>query len=252
MSASKTIVLITGANGGIGYLTAQALITSSPNYHVIIGSRSLTKGETAVTELQKTSPKSTVSVIQLDVTDEQSIANAAAQVEKEHGRLDVLINNAGIISHAQKLIDSLRETFETNTFGAAVTTEIFAPLLLKSKSPKLIYVTSELGSLAMRADSTNTHYNLPATAYRMSKAAMNMLMLCDVQKYGGKGLKAWAFNPEYVVTNLSGTGEKGREERIKNGAGDAAESARGIREIVEGKRDGDAGKFIFKDGVHEW
>ncbi|TVY84110.1 Short-chain dehydrogenase/reductase tropE [Lachnellula suecica] len=231
MDSNKTVVLITGANGGIGYETALLLATSATSFHVIVGARSAEKGEKAVSDIKSQSPKGTLSHVQLDVTDSNSIKNAVSTVEKDFGRIDVLINNAGIISHATALIDQLRETFETNTFGPAIVTEAFTPLLLKSKSPKLIYVSSNLGSITWRSDPTNPYYALPAPAYRMSKAALNMLLACDYATLGSKGVKAWAYCPGYVVTNLSGTGEKGRQERVERGAGSAVDSAKGILAI---------------------
>lgn len=79
-----------------------------------------------------------------------------------------------------------------------------------------------------------------------------MLMMCHHVELGAKGVKVFAFNPGYVVTNLSGTGEQGVQERIRNGAGDLKESAEGIVRCVEGRRDADVGKFVNKDGFHLW
>lgn len=244
--------LVVGGNGGIGYLTAESLVASSPNYHVIICSRNKERGEKALLELHKESPKGSFSLIQLDVTDEKSIAAAAKLIEKEYGRLDVLINNAGIIPKTTPLIKNLREVFETNTFGPAIVTEAFTSLLEKSKNARLIYVTSDLGSITERSGPSSKYYKLPSTTYRMSKAALNMLVACHHVELGPKGIKVWAFNPGYVVTNLSGTGEKGAKERIANGAGDPKESAEGIVACVDGRRDNDAGKFVNKDGFHPW
>jgi NAD(P)-dependent dehydrogenase (short-subunit alcohol dehydrogenase family) len=244
--------LVVGGNGGIGYLTAESLAASSPDYHVIICSRDRERGENALSELQKGNPKGSFSLIKLDVTDQESITAGAEFVKKEYGRLDVLINNAGIISKRTPLIESLREVFETNTFGPAIVTEAFTPLLEKSKNARLIYVTSDLGSITERSDPSSKYYKLPSLTYRMSKAALNMLVACHHVELGPKGIKVWGFNPGYVVTNLSGTGEKGVKERIANGAGDAKESAEGIVACVDGRRDNDTGKFVNKDGFHPW
>jgi NAD(P)-dependent dehydrogenase (short-subunit alcohol dehydrogenase family) len=198
-------------------------------------------------ELREENPKGSFALIQLDVTDQESITAAAEFVEKQHGRLDILINNAGIIPKATSLINNLREVFETNIFGTAVVTEDFTPLLEKSKYARLIYVTSDLGSITDRIDPSSKYYKLPNITYRMSKAALNMLAACHRAELGPKGIKVWAFNPGYVVTNLSGTGEKGKQERIANGAGDPKESAEGIVACVDGRRDNDVGKFVHKD-----
>lgn len=249
---SKTIVLITGGNTGIGYETASVLAASSPNYHIIITSRSPAKGETAINTLRSKHPNGSFSVLPLDVTSESSVKSLYETISTTYPHLDVLINNAGIISHSPTLVGSLRETFETNTFGPALMTETFTPLLLKSKNARLIYVSSTLGSIAARTDTTSPYYPLPAQAYRMSKTALNMLAVCDVQALGPKGVKVWTYCPGYVVTNLSGTGEAGLEQRRKNGAGSPKDSAMGLLEIVEGVRDNDVGKFVNKGGLVDW
>lgn len=205
-----------------------------------------------MSELRKGNPEGSFSLIQLDVTDLESIEAAASFVEKEYGRLDVLVNNAGIIARTTPLVKELREGFETNTIGPALVTEAFKPLLEKSKNARLIYVTSDLGSITERSDPSNPYYKLQNTTYRMTKAALNMLMMCHHVELGPKGIKVWAFNPGYVVTNLSGTGEKGVQERIKNGAGDPKASSEGIVACIDGRRDKDVGKFVRKDGFHPW
>lgn len=186
------------------------------------------------------------------MTDQKSIEAAVASIRNEFGHLDVLINNAGIISHQKATIDQLRETFETNAFGPAIVTEKFLPLLEKSNGARLIYVSSGLGSINMRLDPKDPYKMIPGLAYRMSKAALNMLVACDFVNYGPKGMKVWAFDPGYVVTNLSGTGEKGRQERVKNGAGDPKVSAKALADVVAGKRDDDVGKFVYEKGVYPW
>jgi NAD(P)-dependent dehydrogenase (short-subunit alcohol dehydrogenase family) len=133
-----------------------------------------------------------------------------------------------------------------------VVTETFLSLLSKSRDGRLIYVSSDLGSITRRADPNDQYYKLPAVAYRMSKSALDMLMVCHHVELQEKGIKVWAFNPGYVVTNLSGTGEAGIQERIKNGAGDASLSAKALADIVSGKRDQDVGKHVEADRVIAW
>ncbi|PQE16488.1 short chain dehydrogenase protein [Rutstroemia sp. NJR-2017a BBW] len=246
MASEKTIVLITGANGGIGYETALLLATSSPSYHVIIGSRSTEKGQAALETIQSQKPSSTLSVVQLDVTSEESLSSAYKSVSEEFGRLDVLINNAGIVSFEKTLLAELKQTFETNTFGAALTTEKFLPLLEKSKSPRVLYITS----VTLAADPQHWSYSVDALTYRMSKAALNMLMVSQHKEFQKKGIKVWAICPGYVITNL--TGEADRENRAKQGAESPTISAQTIQSVVEGKRDQDVGKVVHKDGVYDW
>ncbi|KAG9230058.1 short chain dehydrogenase [Amylocarpus encephaloides] len=248
----KTIILITGANSGVGLEGAKVLSGNSKN-HVIIGARSQEKGEKAVSEL-KPAASATLSNIVIDITDKQSLEAAVAQIDKEFGRLDVLCNNAGIISWSKDVFQNLQDTFNTNLFGAVAATELFMPLILKSKDPRVINTSSNLGSIGCRSDPNDPYYGMKkmADTYRMSKAAMNMLTACTLANYGDQGVKAWSFCPGYVVTNLSGTGEKGRQERIENGAGDASISGRTLAGIIDGKEDANVGKFVHKDGVYMW
>lgn len=220
-------------------------------------SRSLEKGKKALAEIQSQSPppKGTLSLLQLDVTDDATISAAVSAVEKEFGHLDVLINNAGIVSSASTLKAQLQETLATNTIGPAVVTEAFTPLLRKSTSPKgarLIYVTSGLGSITMRLDPKNSSYALDGAAYRISKAALNMLAAChhSVLGQGERGIKVWTFCPGYVITNL--TGEQDRERRQKSGALPADTSAKSLLAVVEGERDADVGCFIHGAGKYPW
>ncbi len=96
-TSTKRIVFITGANSGIGWETIKALIQSERAYHILLGTRSMEKGETALAALEKAAiePSSTVELIQLDVSSDDSISNAFEKVQAAHGRIDVLVNNAG-------------------------------------------------------------------------------------------------------------------------------------------------------------
>ena len=172
------------------------------------------------------------------------------QVEKEHGRLDVLVNNAGIYSQAGTLKGELEATFSTNVIGAAVVAEAFTPLLLKSSNPYLIHVSSALGSIGTATDQGRFEYNIDARAYRMSKAALNMLAMQDSKVLGKQGVRVFAFCPGLVVSNLRG---KAEEQRSMGGkAGDPEESGRTVLHMIEGGRDADVGKFVHKDGVYPW
>jgi NAD(P)-dependent dehydrogenase (short-subunit alcohol dehydrogenase family) len=220
-----------------------------PKYHVIIGSRSLEKGQTALVDIQGRNPKGSLSTVQLDVTDLNSISDAASAVAKDFGRLDALINNAGISGVTGTLSEQLQEVFPTNTFGPALVTEAFLPLLQKSGDARLIYVTSVLGSIAIRKDPSSKFYAPSHLAYRMSKVALNMLMACHYLDYGKIGIKVFAVCPGYVATNLSGNSP---EDMAKRGAGSPVVSGQTILSIVDGRRDEDVGKVVHKDGVHPW
>jgi NAD(P)-dependent dehydrogenase (short-subunit alcohol dehydrogenase family) len=156
------------ANGGIGFeLTAQLLHDSK--YLILLGSRSLEKGEAAVKLLQERGLPGKVQVLQIDVNSEASITNAQKIVEEKYSRLDALINNAAITSEeptSASLSSRMTAAFQTNVTGPAVVVETFAPLLEKSgrmgKTPRIINVTSGAGSIGWRSDRTNPHQEMKA------------------------------------------------------------------------------------------
>jgi NAD(P)-dependent dehydrogenase (short-subunit alcohol dehydrogenase family) len=168
--------------------------------------------------------------------------------------LDVLINNAGvIITRPCDTLTSLREHFETNAFGPALVTEAFEPLLKKSKEPRIIYVSSDQGSVTTRLNPTYKWYQMRGDHYRMSKAAVNMLAACHRVNFAEWGCKVAAFNPDFCVTNLSGEERKafGRE----NGARDPREPALALVAIVGRERDeefGENGMMDVDGDVKPW
>lgn len=99
MIDNKEIVLITGANTGIGFETVKALFASSKPYHIILGSRDPAKGEKAVAELERECPssKSSLDVVQIDITDDEAIERLFEHVKEKFGRVDILVNNAGML-----------------------------------------------------------------------------------------------------------------------------------------------------------
>ncbi|XXG96255.1 hypothetical protein Hte_002536 [Hypoxylon texense] len=257
MASAETVILVTGGNSGIGYETVVALSNASPSLHVILGSRSLEKGQQALSNMQREqsdSPKGAISVIQIDVTDQKSIQAAKDEIETQFGKLDALINNAGLMVYQQvDTLTALRQTFEANVFGQAVVTETLEPLLKKSTKPYIVYVSSEQGSVTNRLDPNYQYRHLRGDPYRMSKAAVNMLAACHRYNYAEWGCEVLAFNPGWCVSNL--TGEKGREMRLKMGARDPKEPAKALVEIIQGGRDDDIAKNGMVDvdgGVLPW
>ena len=181
----KPLVLITGANQGLGYAAAQNL-ASTNNYRVLIGSRSLAKAEDAIRQLRAEAANkidgSTLVPVVLDVANDDSIAAAAKSISDKFGSLDILINNAGIATSPDtnvSLRDDYHAVFGTNVFGVAVIIDCFLPLLRASSyhDRRIVNVTSGLGQMGV-AYSTVSHYSAKAFAlpiYRSSKAALNML-----------------------------------------------------------------------------
>ncbi|KAF2465447.1 NAD(P)-binding protein [Lindgomyces ingoldianus] len=246
MAAIKTLVLITGGNGGIGFELAVQLLSDASKY-VLLGSRSLAKGQAAVKDLQSRKLPGTVELIQVDVSSEDSVVTAAKEVESRHGRLDALVNNAAIGTPPGSLAQQLDQSFRTNATGPAIMVEAFAPLLKKSTgTPRIVNVTSGAGSIATRLDSTSPFYDMGLVRYRASKAALNMITACQSVDYGPLGWKVFAFCPGFTVSNLS------EQNTAANGAKPTSEGAAPIVDILNGKRDGEHGGYLHVDGQHPW
>lgn len=220
-----------------------------------MASRSPENGKAALAQIQSTPDiKGSLSTLQLDVTDEQSISAAVKHIETDFGHLDVLINNAAVYVKPgpdTSLKTELEATLNTNTIGAALVTHAFTPLLLRSqKTPYLLHISSGMGSLTMASDPTRFEYHYPGTAYRISKAGLNMMAVEDSKNLGKLGVKVFAVCPGFVQSNLRG---KTEEERTAGGmAGDPEVSGHTILSVIQGKRDADVGKFVQKDGIRPW
>ncbi len=163
---NEPIILITGATRGIGLAAARLL--AARGAQVIIGSRDLARAEAAAASLG-----SHVIALQLDITDATSVNAAAQRIERQHGRLDVLVNNAAVLlDHYESLRqlkpERLTETLATNVVGTLRVTQAMAPLLSKSSSPRIINISSGAGQLDGEPQAW-------APAYCISKTAVNML-----------------------------------------------------------------------------
>lgn len=203
-------------------------------------------------EIEAAGIKGKLSTVRLDVTDEKSINDAAAQVEQEFGRLDVLVNNAGVGGLKLDLKTSYQVCLETNVLGPVLVAAAFRPLLFKSKNPYSIYIGSGERTLTRNASQkTATHSRIGSGGgYQVSKAAMNMVALLEHRDYGDEGLKVFVVSPGFVRSNLRGT----TEEEISGwgGAGDPAVSGSIVLDIVQGNQDEHVGGYIHKGGVHAW
>lgn len=252
--SDKQIILITGATNGIGLDTALLLSSDYPNNHIIVGARNPTKAEKTVRDLQAKNPKGSITWLELDVDSDDSIAAATKKLEQDFGRIDVLINNAGICperaDEPQTTREKLRATFETNVNGPTLLTQALTPLL--KSNAKVINVTSGLGAIAtfdatLPADSVLHNFkDIKGIGYRMSKSALNMLSAYQQYQLKDQGVKVWAYCPGYVATDLTDD----REALEKNPYVESSmTSAEGILDIVLGKRDGEAGGFVTKRGA---
>lgn len=200
---SKTISLITGANKGIGLETAKQL--AALGHHVILAARDRAKAVEAASLLG-----GEVEPLQLDVTDAISISAAAAIVAQKHGRLDVLINNAGVLLDAgdkkpsEQTLATWRQTFDTNVFGLVAVTQAFLPLLKKSTGARIVNLSSILGSNTLHQTPDSGIYEFKVPAYNVSKSAVNAWTVHLAHELRGTPHKVNAAHPGHVQTDMGG------------------------------------------------
>lgn len=242
-------------------------------YELIVGTRTLSKGEEAINTLKSEVPssQSVLSILQVDLASDASLEAAVKTTTEKYGRIDTLINNGGAVFDVDlrdgKL--SIREAFnyswDVNVTGTHVLTTLAVPLLLKSSDPRLLFLTSGSSSL-WETESENwgnikrlSRINAspaagwpkekeisPITSYRSTKTGLNMLMRDWVRVLREDGVKIWAISPGFLATGLAGVGK----ELLTNlGALDPSIGGEFIRDVVQGKRDQDVGKVIRSNNV---
>jgi NAD(P)-dependent dehydrogenase (short-subunit alcohol dehydrogenase family) len=207
MNASdRRIILITGGNKGIGFETARQL--GQQGHHVLLAARDGARAEAAAARLR--GEGLAVDPITLDVTDGASIERAAAWIEERHGRLDSLINNAGIALEPWGAgtsgvpLDLWRKIFETNLFGQVAVTGAMLPLLRRSAAGRIVNLSSIMGSLALHADPSSPIYHFKSVAYDSSKAALNQYTIHLAYELRETSIKVNAAHPGWVKTELGG------------------------------------------------
>lgn len=200
------IALVTGASRGIGEATARRLARSCG--HVILAAREPADVEPTVDRLNREGHSA--SAVQLDVTDDESVRQAAAEVATSYGRLDVLVNNAGILPEATQGdpveavdLSMFRATYETNLFGAVAVLEAFLPLLRKSDAGRIVNVTSTMGSLTDQTDPESPYYDIVLPAYQSSKAALNNVTIGLAKALAETPIKVTSVCPGWVQTDLA-------------------------------------------------
>lgn len=198
-------VLITGANRSIGLELVKEF--SKKGLFVYLGTRDLEKGQAVVKELNENGFEN-IKAIQIDVTKPDTILAAKKIVESERGKLDILINNAGISGEfPQSALDTsitdIQNVFDTNFFGVISVTQAFLELLKKSETPRISNITSGLGSLTLHSDPTWKYYNFKATSYVTSKAALNAYTIALAYELRELPFKVNAIDPGYTATDFN-------------------------------------------------
>lgn len=244
------VALVTGANKGIGLQIAKDL--SGHGFTVLIGSRDLKSGDAAAESLA-----GDAHAVQLDVTDPASVHAAAEHIRAQFGRLDVLVNNAGI-SHAGKpdasfeeviqsnllttvSLDEVRSVWETNVFGVIAVTQAMLPLLREAPAARIVTVGSGAGSLSANADPAYP-YRAIAGNYTASKTAVHGVSLAFALALEAEGIKVNIADPGYTATALNGfTGHR----TVEQGARRAVELA-----LLDA--DGPTGTLSDENGPVAW
>jgi NAD(P)-dependent dehydrogenase (short-subunit alcohol dehydrogenase family) len=247
----QAVALVTGANKGIGLQIAKDL--AAHGLTVLVGARDLERGEAAARALG-----GSARALALDVTDAESVAAAAERIRNDFGRLDVLVNNAGI-SHAGDpgksfedmlaagrpsvaSIAEVRAVFETNVFGVIAVTQAMLPLLREAPAARIVNVSSVVGSLSLQAAPTSPFRSIQSVAYLPSKSALNSITLAFANELENTRIKVNAACPGFTATDLN--------------------AFRGTRSVQEGARepvrlallgpDGPTGTFSNDEGAIPW
>ena len=240
--ADEKIALITGANKGIGKEIARQL--AAQGLTVLIGARDEGRGAAAAAELTKEGIHARAIV--LDVTDQAGIDAATHQIERAYGKLDVLVNNAGIAldsGPASELdLDTLRRTYETNVFGVFAVTKAMLPLLKKSEAGRIVNLSSGLGSLTQNSDPNWQFAFAKPLAYNSSKAALNMMTVIFADELKDTPIKVNAADPGYTATDLN---QHSGPRTVEQGATAAVR-------LATLPADGPTGGYFDEDGTVPW
>ena len=244
------IAFITGANKGIGYATAARL--GQAGVQIVVGARDPEKGDAAAAALREQGTDAVA--LAIDVTDRHSVRAAAEVVRADHGHVDILINNAGILPEAAAAhrvtgpmdLGIFRETFATNLFGAVATIEAFLPLLLAAPAGRIVNVSTSVASLAEQSDPDSAYYGLIVPAYQASKAALNSITIALSKSLADTNIKVNAVCPGWVQTDLGGPHNKAAAPTTPD------EAARIVSQMALLGDDGPTGGFFDEAGSVRW
>mmetsp|Transcript_19978 Transcript_19978/g.61804 ORF Transcript_19978/g.61804 Transcript_19978/m.61804 type:complete len:234 (+) Transcript_19978:1-702(+) len=232
---AETVALVSGANKGIGKEVARRLVEEK--MRVFVGARDAAQGEAAAKEVGGT-------FVQLDVSDNASVEGAIAAIEAQCGRLDVVVNNAGVLGNGANVLtadlDDARTVIDVNVFGAVRVLRAAERLLRASPAARVVNVSSELGSVAHNADPSFEFAAMKPFAYNTSKAALNMTTV--LASHALPGVKVNAACPGYTDTDLN----------EHSGHRTVQQAANVIVRLATLPDDGPSGRFFNDEGPLPW
>jgi len=226
-----TVTLITGANKGIGFETARQLVDLG--HDVYIGARDAERGKRAAVELG-------ARFVQLDVTDDDSVSRALAELGAAAGRLDLLLNNAGVLETDLDAAAAER-SFAVNAVGVVRVTEAALPLLRRSADPRVVTISSSMGSFWAVTNPERPESGMPLALYAASKAAATMLTLQYAKAH--PDIRFNALEPGTTATDMTAAFGIGRPVQ---------ESARVVVRLATQDRSGPTGTLQDEAGVLAW
>jgi NAD(P)-dependent dehydrogenase (short-subunit alcohol dehydrogenase family) len=207
MANAEKVALITGANKGLGFEMARQL--GQAGVRVLLAARDPQKGQAAAAKLR--SEGLDVQFLKLDVTDKRDHAAASAFLEERFGRLDILINNAGMAAEAfgsgkvsTTTEDAIRRTFDTNFFAPVLLTQALLPLLKKSGAGRIVNMSSILASQTLHADPKSPIYDVKSFSYDASKTALNSFTIHLAHELKDTKIKVNSAHPGWVKTDMGG------------------------------------------------
>lgn len=239
----RPVALITGANKGIGEAVAAGL--ARRGLRVALGARDARRGLAAETRLQ--AEELDARFLALDVDDDASVSEAVHVIERDFGRLDVVVNNAAVKLErapsppSECTLDVVRRTFETNVFGAIRVTLATLPLLRRSPAPRIVNVSSGLASLGLATTDGSRYQTKPLLSYNVSKAALNSVTVQFANELRGTNFKVNAVDPGYTNTDMTGDGTR-----------TPTEAATIVLEMATLTADGPTGQFFDERGELPW
>ncbi|MFD2331122.1 SDR family oxidoreductase [Cohnella sp. GCM10020058] len=238
----KKVALVTGGNQGIGFEICRQL--GQAGVRVLVGARDLGRGAEAVRML--VAEGADAASIRLDVTDPGHASAAAEAVEQRYGKLDILVNNAGVLLPESRPSESgaelVRQVYETNVLGVVRVTQAMLPLLRKSRSGRIVNMSSSLASLQLHGDPSFELGTFLMLGYNSSKTAVNALTVMWAKELAEAGIKVNAADPGYCATAMTGYASP----RF------ASEGARAPVRLALLPDDGPSGGFFGDEGPIPW